>query len=138
MEDSFLSKQDRLTCAALAAKESNLNGKRAAALLLLDQRKTQGEAAQATGLTKDQVRYLARRFKEIGMAIFQGIQPAATIQAITEDLKVEKISETPLVTEDAADLDTALAEDTGRKLKKKKKEKKHKNKAKKEKKSTKK
>ena len=128
MEGSFLSQKDRSTCVALAATDSSLNGKRAAALLLLDQGGTQSEAAQEIGLTKDQVRYLTRRFKEVGMALFQGIQSAATIQAVTEDLKVEKFSETPLAAEDISDLDKALAEDTGRKLKKKKKAKNRKDK----------
>lgn len=57
-------------------KKSSKNSPRAAALLALDQGVTQSQAAEKSGLTLGQVRYFVRRFRSVGMAMFELSKPS--------------------------------------------------------------
>ncbi len=57
-------------CNEIALNDSGLFGKRAAALLLLNEGLSQAQAAEKSGLTAGQVKYLAYSFRNKGMAIF--------------------------------------------------------------------
>ena len=57
-------------------KKSSKNSPRAAALLALDQGVTQSQAAEKSGLTLGQVRYCVRRFRSVGMAMFELSKPS--------------------------------------------------------------
>ena len=57
-------------------KKSSKNSPRAAALLALDQGATQSQAAEKSGLSLGQVRYCVRRFRSVGMAMFELSKPS--------------------------------------------------------------
>lgn len=67
---SLLTTKEKATCQRLAKLNIDLISQRAEALLLLDQGHTQTEAAQQTGLTLGQLRYLCSRYRQKKMAIF--------------------------------------------------------------------
>lgn len=62
---------------ALAEQDEGLNGRRAQALLSLHSGHTQAEAATHAGLTKGQLGYILRKFREERLAIFPTIAPPA-------------------------------------------------------------
>ena len=56
-------------------KKSSKDSPRAAALLALNQGATQSQAAEKSGLSLGQVRYCVRRFRSVGMAMFELSKP---------------------------------------------------------------
>ena len=137
MDNPLLQKADRKTCEMLAAQDSSLNAQRAAALLLLDQGATYIEAARATSLSRDQVRYASRRFKAVGMNLFAEGQISSVGKPETAPQKQPEVQDQ--IGSANLSLEETLAEDIGRIVKKKKKKgKKHKKEKKKEKKEKKK
>lgn len=66
----LLSPENQIVCAKLSGLANPEVNQRAAALLLLDQGTTQAEAAEKSGLSIGQIRYLVKRFKEKGMEMF--------------------------------------------------------------------
>lgn len=67
---SLLSPEDRVACQAIAALQAGLARQRAAGLLALAEGTTQLKAAELSGLTIGQIRYLLAIFRRKGMAIF--------------------------------------------------------------------
>lgn len=66
----ILSKEDLATCQTLAKLDIKLVSQRAQALLILHEGQTQAIAAEQTGLTVGQVRYLMTLFRKSGIALF--------------------------------------------------------------------
>lgn len=66
----ILSKEDLATCQTLAKLDIKLVSQRAQALLILHEGQTQAIAAEQTGLTIGQVRYLMTLFRKSGIALF--------------------------------------------------------------------
>ena len=68
-EDRFLREEERIALQQLA-QQPDIDGQRAAALLALDGGKTQATAAEEAGLTINQVRYIAKKFREERLLAF--------------------------------------------------------------------
>lgn len=85
-QPSLLSDAQRALCQAMA-KQPAPDGPRAKALLALDQGNTQQQAAEQSGLSLGQVRYCLRRFRAVGLAMFD-----AETAAVTSSPKPEKKS----------------------------------------------
>ncbi len=66
----LLTTQQAAICKNIAGLEIELVSKRASALLVLNEGSTQAVAAEKSGLTTGQVRYLMVIFRKNGMAIF--------------------------------------------------------------------
>lgn len=66
----LLAPENQVVCAKLSSLNTPDVSQRAAALILLDQGSTQAEAAEQSGLSIGQIRYLVKRFKEKGMEMF--------------------------------------------------------------------
>lgn len=88
--DVLLDDEQRAVCEQLTGAEAP-HGQRAQALLALDEGTTQAAAADGAGLTKDQVRYWLRRFRQNGLGIFpeelvnQARPEMATTGALLDD-----------------------------------------------------
>jgi transposase-like protein len=85
-DNSLLRSEERFALDQLA-KEPDIDGQRAAALLALDEGKTQAAAAEESGLTINQVRYILKKFREERLLAFPdaiGLLPAE------EDMQEEK------------------------------------------------
>jgi hypothetical protein len=67
---SLLSPEEIVSCQAIAAENSGLVSQRAAGLLAVAEGNTQVKAAEQSGLTIGQIRYLLTIFRRKGMAIF--------------------------------------------------------------------
>jgi len=68
-ENSLLREEERIALQQLA-QQPDIDGQRAAALLALDAGKTQASSAEETGLTINQVRYIAKKFREERLLAF--------------------------------------------------------------------
>lgn len=82
-EGSLLRPEERTALAALAEK-GELEGQRAHALLLLDDGRAQAEAAEKSGLTVNQVRYILAKFEEkrlLALPDALGLLPADPVPA---------------------------------------------------------
>lgn len=84
--------------AALAkiAGDARLEAKRAAALLALDEGKTQAETAVLTGLTVGQVKYMRAKFAKVGLAAFSGLASSSpeaqtVAEPITEQAEDDRL-----------------------------------------------
>lgn len=66
----LLSAEDKAVCTLLKDQDNSDTGQRAAALLLINDGATQAEAAEKSGLSIGQIRYLVKRFKEKGIEMF--------------------------------------------------------------------
>ena len=89
MAQQFLTEDERVALIELVKVES-IDGQRAAALLAMDEGKSQSEAAQAAGLTAGQVKYAWRKFKTQRLAAFAGAgesTPVASEPAVSEQAK---------------------------------------------------
>ena len=73
---SLLTISEKSACRKLANANSGLESQRAAALLAVAAGKTQAEAAEESGLTHGQVRYLVATFRRKRMTMFGGSTPA--------------------------------------------------------------
>jgi transposase-like protein len=68
-DGSLLRTEERIVLQQLA-RQSDIDGQRATALLALDQGKTQALAAEESGLTINQVRYFVKKFREERLLAF--------------------------------------------------------------------
>ncbi len=68
-EGKLLSVQERVAFRMIATG-NDLHGKRAIALLAIDDGATQAEAAQQAGLTPGQIKYWLSKFRQVRMQIF--------------------------------------------------------------------
>ena len=68
-EGTLLSAQERVAFKMISTG-NDLHGKRAIALLAIDEGATQAEAAQQAGLTPGQVKYWSGKFRQVRMQIF--------------------------------------------------------------------
>lgn len=101
----LLAPENQIVCVKLSGLAIPEVSQRAAALILLDQGTTQAEAAEKSGLSIGQIRYLVKRFKEKGMAMF----PAeALAQATSPESGNESATET--VSQPAAEAATEAPE----------------------------
>lgn len=67
---TLLNQEQQTICQDIAAKKSGIDSQRAEALLAVDSGQTQAKAAEISGLTAGQVRYLITNFKKKGLDIF--------------------------------------------------------------------
>ena len=132
----LLTPQEREICQILASGKS-LDIQRAHALLALDEGATQSQAAQQSGLTRGQVKYLLGKFREERLTLFpEGIylQPSA-IPEIPETEEPEEAEPATLASQaDQPEMDTEAknkSKDTKKKKSKKAKKGKKKKKSKK-------
>ncbi|MDX1414824.1 MAG: helix-turn-helix domain-containing protein [Candidatus Promineifilaceae bacterium] len=68
-EESLLRPEEQIALQKLA-QQQDIEGQRAAALLAIDNGKTQRDAAQESGLSKGQVQYILRKFREQRLLAF--------------------------------------------------------------------
>ena len=68
-DDSLLRSEERIALQKLA-QQPDIEGQRAAALLALDEGKTQAAAAEESGLTVNQVRYIVKKFRSDRLLAF--------------------------------------------------------------------
>lgn len=66
----MLSEEDRTAIEQIASTQTNIDGRRAAALIALADGQSQVSVAEATGLTEGQVKYIVRKFREHGLEAF--------------------------------------------------------------------
>ncbi|MDX1802592.1 MAG: helix-turn-helix domain-containing protein [Alcanivorax sp.] len=119
MAKTLLSASQRQHCQTLSSQPAP-TGQRARALLALDTGASQALAAEQTGLTLGQVRYCLRRFRAIGMALFDATPVAAARPKVT----VAATPATPKKKSDGKKGNKKSAKKTGKKDKKDKKDKK--------------
>lgn len=93
-EPRLLSLEQQAICQRLSALEIEDVSQRAQALLILEGGSTQPEAAEQSGLSIGQIRYMVKRFKEKGLDMF----PAELLQGQDEQVseKVEQAEEKPI------------------------------------------
>ncbi len=103
--NTLLTQEQRTICQDVAAKKSGIDSQRAEALLGIDAGETQAKAAEISGLTAGQVRYLITNFKKKGLDIFpeelravEKPAEAAEVAAVPEK-KAPVKKETPAVKE---------------------------------------
>jgi hypothetical protein len=90
-EGSLLRSEERIALQQLA-QQPDIDGQRAAALLALDDGKTQAAAAEESSLTVNQVRYIAKKFREerlLALPDAMGLLPA-TIEIEEEHVQGSK------------------------------------------------
>lgn len=68
-DDNLLRSEERIALQQLA-QQQDIDGQRAAALLALDEGKTQAAAAEESGLTVNQVRYIVKKFRSDRLLAF--------------------------------------------------------------------
>ena len=112
-DDNLLRSEERMALQQLARQEG-LDGQRAAALLALDEGKTQADAAEESGLTINQVRYIVKKFRSdrlLALPDAIGLLPTQmeTVEEITEDKPASK-EETRRLNRLLADVDDLVAE----------------------------
>lgn len=91
-ESNLLTSQELAICEQIATGQAP-HSQRALALLALNQKKTQAQAAEQTGLSKGQVKYWVARFRKLGLAIFPDTRPDELDTEAKEAL-VEPLTET--------------------------------------------
>jgi transposase-like protein len=89
-EGALLTPQERVVCQNITAGKS-LDSQRAKALLALDEGATQAQAAQLTGLTRNQVKYWLGKFRRERLDAF----PEAALLEAQAEPKASKIEEGP-------------------------------------------
>jgi hypothetical protein len=93
-EGKLLSEQERIAFRMISTG-NDLHGKRAIALLAIDEGATQAEAAQQAGLTRGQVKYWLGKFRQVRMQIFpEEILKAEQLEKEPEDTKTGKPKKT--------------------------------------------
>jgi hypothetical protein len=93
-EGKLLSEQERIAFRMISTG-NDLHGKRAIALLAIDEGATQAEAAQQAGLTRGQVKYWLGKFRQVRMQIFpEEILKAEQLEKEPEDIKTGKPKKT--------------------------------------------
>ena len=75
-ENHLLTEPEVAALTQLAEQDEGLNGRRAQALLAINSGHTQAEAAASAGLSKGQLGYILRKFREDRLAAFPDIAPA--------------------------------------------------------------
>ena len=88
-EHKLLTPEEQAACEQFVADDT-LHGKRAAALLAVNDGHTRAHAAEQVGLSPGQVKYALARFREIGMGMFPSDQEEVPTE---EEKPVEKTKE---------------------------------------------
>jgi len=117
--NSLLDSASSRQCKQLA-KNVDLHGKRAKALLALNDGDSHSVAAEKSGMTTGQVSYLVGRFKKIGMELFIATR---TKKAVAKKAAIKKVAAkktTPAVAKPAIDNTETVDTDNLNKDKKKK------------------
>lgn len=81
--EKLLTAEERAACTQLAAEEGT-DGRRAKALLALDEGTTQLAAAEAAGLTDGQLRYFLGKFRKARLSAFSSYTAEASSPALEE------------------------------------------------------
>jgi colicin import membrane protein len=120
MSDSekLLAAEEQDTCQKIAASGEGLAGRRAAALLAIDQGATRAQASEQAGLTMNQVGYLLRAFRQKRLSMFPDAEPIEE-----EEEEEEQPPEKPAEPEAKASRPKAAKKAKGKKPKKGKKDK---------------
>lgn len=131
-DDSLLSSKERVACQAVVAKQSGLASQRAAVLLALAEGTTQIKAAELSGLTIGQIRYLLTIFRRKGMDIFPVVEIDTSSSLVAGQPEVKKSVEPSIEEETVQPAKKEKKHVTAKNKKKKKKsaEKKEKDKTK--------
>lgn len=93
--------------------DGDVQAKRAAALLALDEGKSQSETAVMTGLTSGQVKYIRSKFGKVGLEAFPNLQNVNSVVTEAEPVAepvIEEDEEDGRLQELVADLDGLLSE----------------------------
>ena len=91
------------------AGDADVQAQRAAALLAMDEGKSQSETAVMTGLTSGQVKYIRSKFGKVGLAAFPSLQNVNPAVAKAEPV-IEEDEEDGRLQELVADLDGLLSD----------------------------
>lgn len=78
-EHKLLTPQELAACLKIAA-QGTIHGKRAAALLAVNDGSTRAHAAEQAGLSPGQVKYALTRFRELGLGVFPGVQGEVSVE----------------------------------------------------------
>jgi outer membrane biosynthesis protein TonB len=125
----LLTPRDVTACKKLAASDL-ADSQRAAALLAIHQGATQAAAAEATGLSIGQVKYIVTRFRRLGMQALkqQAMQPEKVRSGEVEAKKAKKSKKKPKKDKDKKKAKSKKDKDKKKDKKNKKKDKKAKKK----------
>lgn len=104
--DGLLTTEERAACETMATA-SDLNGRRAAALLAVDAGQTQAAAAAAAGLTEGQLRYFLRKFHEQRLDAFSATSEETDSPAVST---TESAAETEELRRRVDELNALVAE----------------------------
>lgn len=112
-DDNLLRSEERIALQQLA-QQPDIDGQRAAALLVLDEGKTQAVAAEESGLTVNQVRYIVKKFRADRLLAFPdaiGLLPPEeeTQEERAEDSRVSD-GKTGQINRLLADVDDLISE----------------------------
>jgi hypothetical protein len=102
-KERLLTREERTVLQKLAL-EPGVEGKRAAALLLLDTGETQAMAAEQTGLTKGQVQYILKKFRSQRLLAFPdalGLLPPDPALPPVEEAALPEAEEGETVTQES-------------------------------------
>jgi hypothetical protein len=91
-KEKLLSSEEITACKKISTKD-DIDGKRAKGLLALNQGATQVQAGEQSGLTKQQVKYLVRIFRQKRLGIFSADREVKKEATAEEGLKVGKKTE---------------------------------------------
>ena len=110
-DESLLRSEERIALQQLA-QQPDIDGQRAAALLALDEDKTQAAAAEESGLTVNQVRYIVKKFRSERLLAFPdaiGLLPSE-VEAADPAVREERTEETGPSEEKISRLNRLLAD----------------------------
>ncbi len=126
--NTLLTQEQREICQVIAAKKIETQSQRAEALLAVDDGQTQAKAAESSGLTVGQVRYLITNFRKKGMELFPEELLAAKKPEVKKEAPVK--AEEPAKKETQKEKQDVVEEEKPAAKKKRKKGEKKKKKAK--------
>lgn len=107
MSDTQLLTAAERSVLAQLAQEKTIDGRRAAALLALDEGQSQAETAVLTGLTIGQVKYARSKFAKMGLAVFAS---AAETGTTSENIAEEETGEDGRLQTLVSELDGLLSD----------------------------
>jgi outer membrane biosynthesis protein TonB len=88
--EKLLKPNEVSVCKKIAASD-DLDGQRAAALLAIHSGESQAIAADASGLSLGQVRYIVKRFRELGLEALPSTQKNTVVKAKTAPATVVEV-----------------------------------------------
>ena len=108
-DDTLLRNEERFALEQLA-KQADIDGQRAAALLALDEGKTQAAAAEESGLTINQVRYILKKYRSERLLAFPDAIGLLPSEGDVPEEQEEKIKDTRVSEKETRRLNRLLAD----------------------------